>query len=129
MNLSQTILLVEDDKDDQEFFTNALSGIIDAPAVSLAYNGKEAIDILHKSLILPSMIFMDINMPIMEGIECLRYIMRDPLMNGIPVVVLSSESYYKEKALNLGAVGFIKKQISISDLRDDIEQELYTKLI
>jgi hypothetical protein len=37
-------------------------------------------------------------------------------------VVLSSESYYKEKAKNLGAVGFIKKQISISALQDQIEQ-------
>ncbi|WP_165823805.1 response regulator [Pseudochryseolinea flava] len=126
MNLCQTILLVEDDGDDQEFFITALSGITDPPLVLVAANGKEAIDILERSIVLPSMIFMDINMPIMDGIECLRYIMNEPLMKGIPVIVLSSESYYEEKARNLGAVGFIKKQFSISDLRNNIERELYT---
>jgi CheY-like chemotaxis protein len=121
---SQTVLLVDDDRDDQELFTSALEEIKDVTLLSIANNGKEAIDMLEGSLVLPSLIFMDVEMPVMNGLECLRYIVNDPLINRIPVVILSSEPNYCDTTLNLGAAGFIEKQVSISALRSEIEQVL-----
>jgi CheY-like chemotaxis protein len=122
--LLQTVLLVEDDLDDQELFTTALREIKNVTLLAIANNGKEAIDMLGRSLVLPSMIFMDINMPLMNGIECLRLIVSNPQINRIPVVVLSSESQYSHETRKLGAAGFIKKQITTSALRSEIEQIL-----
>ena len=71
MNTSKTIFLVEDDKDDQTFFTECIEKIQNATLFGIAENGKEALDKLEKSLTLPDMIFMDINMPYINGLECL----------------------------------------------------------
>ena len=65
------ILLVDDDIDDQEFFIDALGAIENANLFGVANNGKEALALLANSVPLPDHIFMDFNMPVMNGIECL----------------------------------------------------------
>jgi CheY-like chemotaxis protein len=56
MRRSKSILLVEEDKDDQEFFMEALSEIENATLYDVANNGKEALDRLENSVILPDLI-------------------------------------------------------------------------
>jgi CheY-like chemotaxis protein len=121
MSSPTTILLVEDDQDDQDLFMIALSGIRDATLFAVAINGKEAIDWLRTSLSQPAVIFMDINMPVMDGMECLSEIAKDPLINNIPVVMLSSDIHQRERAQQLGAVAFIKKPNSTLILQQELE--------
>ncbi|MEJ0101550.1 MAG: response regulator [Bacteroidota bacterium] len=109
MKLSKTILLIEDDKDDQEFFIEAINGIQNAVLYYVANNGREAITILNNAVILPDIIFSDINMPMMDGIECLSQIRKNPLTRNIPVVILTTDTRRTELVLEMGAKAFIKK--------------------
>ena len=59
MKKSKSNLLVEDDKDDQSFFINALNKIENTTLYDVANNGKEALDKLKKSVVLPDVIFTD----------------------------------------------------------------------
>lgn len=109
MNTYISILLVEDDLDDQFLFTEAISEIENTSLYGIANNGNEALAKLEASAHLPDLIFTDINMPGMGGIECLTKIMRNPQTKDIPVVVLSSSVEQAGLAHLLGAKAFIEK--------------------
>ena len=119
---SRGILLVEDDSDDQEFFITALSGIKNIDQFEIANNGKEAIEILAAALVPPRLIFMDINMPVMNGIECLSEVLKNPQTRNIPVVMLSTSVVYREQVLKIGAKAFIEKPRDIEKLRGQLER-------
>jgi CheY-like chemotaxis protein len=123
MNLTakKTILLVEDDQDDQELFVDALRGINDTISYEIVANGQEALDRLQNGLI-PALIFMDINMPVMNGLECLTEIANNPKMSKIPVVMLSSSIQYHKEVVALGAIGFIEKTINPINFRSGLAQ-------
>ena len=125
MNSSQTILLVEDDPYDQELFISALRGMKNTPTFELVNNGKEAIEWLYRALLPPKIVFLDINMPIMSGMECLLILAKDPWMNTVPIVMLSADVVHREKARIAGANGFIKKSSSVVALREEIAHNLF----
>ncbi len=102
-------MLIEDDEDDQEFFVEAISGIRNTKLFYIARNGKEAIEMLSTTEVLPDIIFTDINMPLMNGIECFLKIVKNPLTRNIPVVFLSTDVEQKSLLFNLGAKAFIQK--------------------
>lgn len=122
MRKAKTILLVDDDEDDQLFFIKALSEIDNATLYTVANNGKEALDTLENSAIPPSLIFMDINMPMMNGIECLAEIIQNPQTRNIPVIFLSTDQSQIEPARKLGAKAFISKTANVKQLREQIER-------
>lgn len=122
MMQSKSILLVEDDKDDQEFFIEALKDIKNVTLYYVANNGKEALDKLKNSTVLPDLIFTDINMPVMNGIECLTAIINDPQTRNIPVVILTTDTARLEQMHSLGAKAFIKKTFDGKALRSQLEQ-------
>ncbi len=122
MKKLKSILLVEDDEDDQFFFIEAMSKIENATLYAIAKNGKEALDCLENLSTLPDIIFMDINMQIMNGIECLTLIMKNPLICNIPVVMLTTSSGEKQLTHTLGASAYIKKPWDRESLYKQIEQ-------
>lgn len=123
------IFLVEDDTDDQMFFAEAISEIKNAILFDIANNGKEALDKLKRSAILPDLIFTDINMPVMDGIECLTEIIKDPQIRNIPVVILSTDKGKAELARILGAKAFIEKPSNGKILREQLEQHINLNFI
>lgn len=129
MNLSKNILLIDDDLDDQLFFTDAINGIEGAILHGVANNGKEALDILKNPLRLPDIIFMDINMPVMNGIECLTEIIKSPQIKNIPVIMLSSDTGKTELTRTLGAKAFIKKPSDSKRLQELLEQHINLNFI
>jgi CheY-like chemotaxis protein len=124
MKTTNHILLVEDDKDDQESFVSALDGIRDAELFDIVNNGVEAIERLTNATVLPSHIFMDVNMPRMNGMECLSEIVNNPLTKDIPVVMLTTSVRQADRAQQLGASAFIKKPGSDKTLQSLLEQVL-----
>ncbi len=122
MKTLKTIFLVEDDQDDQEIFITALNGIKDVTLFDVVTNGKEALRRLRQSIILPSLIVMDINMPVMDGMKCLEEIAKDSKFNDIPIVMLSSSVDLREIVYALGARAFIKKTSNELMLRDKLKQ-------
>ncbi|HEY3405747.1 MAG TPA: response regulator, partial [Ohtaekwangia sp.] len=72
------ILYAEDDIDDFQFFTETVSAMDSSCTCLNVSNGRELLDFLDTSLILPDLILLDINMPVMNGRACLKEIKRDP---------------------------------------------------
>jgi CheY-like chemotaxis protein len=126
-----TFFLVDDDEDDQELFQIALEDANPEIRLVTAGNGSEALKMLERGEVVPDYIFLDLNMPLMDGKECLSQLKANPELSGIPVVIFSTSSDQRDKAdtQRLGAIDFITKPPSISMLttllKDFIEEQIY----
>jgi CheY-like chemotaxis protein len=131
MNKSKRIFLIEDDEHDRYFFTLALKSIAHAELTDSAENGKEAIDKLLRAAILPDIIFTDIQMPLMDGVDFIHAaLQRIPGISLIPIVAMSNELSRINKIKEVGARAFIKKPGTIATLADLVERMVhldYTK--
>jgi CheY-like chemotaxis protein len=116
------IFLVDNDKDDQLIFMEALAEINNAILLGIAKDGVEAIEMLEKLGSHPDIIFMEIYLPKMNGIECLEKIEENPLINEIPVVIISACTEKLELARHRGARAFVKKPESINILQTKLEE-------
>ncbi len=112
------IFLVDDDADDQEFFKNALKIVSQTAIYKSAVNGMEALKILEAEHVIPEVIFLDWNMPVMNGQEFLEEIKKRESLKHIPVIILSTSSHYQTITLSreLGAKDFITKPNNFGDL-------------
>lgn len=116
---SNTWLLIEDDVDDQDFFVMALTSITDRVNFVIANNGLEALKIIQKDdNFVPSCIFVDLNMPLMDGFNFLQELKKIERLAEVPRIVFttSNAASDKERASQLGA-GFATKYSSLSDLQ------------
>lgn len=86
------ILAVDDDPEDFEFFFEAVKEIDNSIIVLKAGNGQEALHILENHMLMPDYIFLDINMPLMDGKTCLQEIKRSEKLREIPVVMYSTSN-------------------------------------
>jgi CheY-like chemotaxis protein len=106
-----TILYIDDDLEDQEVFKDAISIVSPHTKIYFARDGREGFNILSKIDVPPDYIFLDINMPEMDGKEFLTTVKKTHMLNSTPVVMYSTSSNpvdikeYKK----LGAVDFIVK--------------------
>ncbi len=85
---SPDILIVEDDDDTRDALCLLLQG--QRYDVLNARNGREAVQVLGRTR--PSLIIMDLSMPVMTGWQLLEFIRDRSLLPGIPVIVLSADS-------------------------------------
>ena len=113
----QNILMVDDDADDQLFFKDALKEISESFNCETANNGVDA----FKKLEIPpppDIIFLDLNMPLMNGFECLRLLKEQEKYKNIPVIVYTTTNDKKtiEHIRTLGAVAFFHKPIDFKHL-------------
>lgn len=111
---NKAILLVEDDQVDIMTILRALKEIhVSNPVVSME-NGEAALEWLSRAgCELPCIILLDLNMPIMNGIEFLRLVKQDERLRRIPVVVLttSEEQEDKVRSFDLGVAGYMAKPV------------------
>ena len=118
---NKPILLVEDDQVDTMTVMRALKEIhVTNPLVHLE-NGEEAVHYLRDPASeKPCIILLDLNMPIMNGIEFLQVVKHDDYLKRIPVVVLttSEEQQDKVNSFNLGVAGYMAKPV---DYRQFVE--------
>ena len=114
--LTRNVLIAEDDDDDFEIFSEAMQQLSITIIVSRAENGDILIKLLSEKH--PDMLFLDLNMPRMNGKQCLREIRNLQYLNGIPVVIYSTSSERRdmEETKALGAAAFITKPPGISEL-------------
>lgn len=88
-----------------------------------AMNGQDALDKLAKNADV-SLILLDINMPVMNGIEFIKKVKAVDAYAGIPIVMVSTEGKEEDtlRGLSLGAKGYVKKPFQPSDLHAIIEK-------
>lgn len=113
------ILLIDDDEDDQLIFTDAVSELTSNVECDVANNGVEAITYLDSNSVIPSHIFLDLNMPRMNGFECLEIIKASKAFKNIPVTILSTSNdpSDRRKATRMGAERFISKTADFNELK------------
>ena len=120
-NTSKPILLVEDDQVDVMTILRALKEVHVSNRVVATENGEAALEYLREAgNEQPCIILLDLNMPIMNGIEFLQNIKQDPLLRRIPVIVLttSEEQQDKMRSFDLGVAGYMTKPV---DYRQFVE--------
>jgi CheY-like chemotaxis protein len=117
-----TILYADDDLDDRMLFIEAFSDIRPSVLCITVCDGKQLLRSLRKVHELPDVIFLDINMPVMDGRECLIRLKRNRRLRTIPVVIYSTTSNKSEVEglLRLGASSFIQKALSYPQLCADL---------
>ena len=123
---SKNIYLVDDDTDDQLFFTDALREIDSGIACSIANNGREALENLRSMTLLPEILFLDLNMPFMNGYECLSQLKNEIRLSRIPVVIFTTSNDPRDAEIThqLGAEVFLSKPPEFKQLREKLEKIL-----
>ena len=113
MSLKQLyILLADDDTDDCLFFKEALEGMPVSTQFTAVHDGEQLMQLLtNKTIKLPDLLFLDLNMPRKNGFECLTEIKQHEKLKALPVVIFSTS--FEQEVVNLlydnGAHFFIRK--------------------
>ncbi|GAA0879662.1 response regulator [Algoriphagus jejuensis] len=122
------IFLADDDADDRLFFEDALKELAIPTELTLSRNGLELMSNLetlthHPP---PHVIFLDLNMPLKDGLQCLQEIRNTPKLKDIPVVIFSTTANVDtvNKTYEQGANYYICKPPSFALLVKAIERVL-----
>lgn len=120
------VLYADDDADDVELFQEILREIDRSILFLYAADGLQALKVLREAIVLPDIVFLDINMPLINGKECLMEIRRDEYLKKLPVVMYSTSSTENEvvRCLELGASDYLCKATNYAKLRQDLESIL-----
>jgi CheY-like chemotaxis protein len=110
MKHSKRVMLIDDDPDDQLFFRDAIQIVQPELHCELTSNCQEALRKLE-SPPPPEYIFLDLNMPVMNGFECLVYLKNQENYKDIPVVIFTTSKNLNDiaKTQQLGARWFMTK--------------------
>ncbi|HET6228288.1 MAG TPA: response regulator [Bacteroidia bacterium] len=121
-----SLLLVDDDSDDLLLFNEALSEIKAQVSCDSATDGVEALKKLTSATSSPHLIFLDLNMPIMHGFECLKRIKANKALQKIPVVIFTTSSSPLDinTARHLGASAYFCKPMRFNDLCEQLKSIL-----
>lgn len=92
-------------------------------AIVDALDGQDGLDKLAKNTDI-SLVLLDINMPVMNGLDFIKKVKEAGTYNHIPIIIVSTEGKEEDtmKALSLGAKGYVKKPFQPSDLHALIEK-------
>ena len=116
------IVIIEDDKDDQEMLKEVIEGLGYKNEIKFFENCKEGIDYLMETKDKPLLILSDINMPVMSGIEMRSKIIENDYLRqkSIPFVFLSTSSKkeYVEQAYGMMVQGYFEKPDSLGKLKE-----------
>jgi two-component system, response regulator len=122
---SRSILLVEDNPDDEALTLRALKKNHILNEVHVARDGVEALEFLFADgakATLPGLILLDLKLPKVDGLEVLRRIRADPRTRIVPVVVLTTSSLDEDVLASYreGANGYVRKPVKFSDFADAV---------
>ena len=113
------VLVVDDDPDIRESLAEVLED--EGYQVATAVDGRDALLKLRGPGLAPSVILLDLMMPVMSGVQFCAEKQRDPLLAPIPVVIVSADGNLKRKAESLGGE-YIAKPVRIEQVLDVIER-------
>lgn len=127
-----TILMADDDPDDQLLVQDAFEEVHLNNQFAFVSDGIELMDYLHRKgdyahlsgTSLPGLILLDLNMPKKDGREALKEIKADPVLRTIPIVILTTSSAEEDilRTYDLGANSFIVKPVTFDKLVEIIRK-------
>jgi CheY-like chemotaxis protein len=114
MNRKPFILVADDDQEDRFLLQTAFEEIGKSDDIFLVENGLQVFNYLDdaaKQDRIPSLIVLDLNMPVLNGIETLAKLKSDTRYKDIPVIIYTTSVHEveKEKCLEIGTADFIRK--------------------
>ena len=112
------VLIVEDDTMARSLMMRTLER--QGYPLACAGNGREALELLRSGL-LPSLILLDLMMPVMDGWQFLEEQKRDPALAAIPVVIISAARQNQAEAIALGAAEYLQKPIELEELTAKVQ--------
>lgn len=125
---ARRLLLADDDDDDKLLFMDVLKELRAHVTLSSASNGEALMHMLSTSP-LPDMLFLDLNMPLKNGFECLTEIRRDVRMDKMPIVIFSTSSQPSaiDQVYAGGAQLYIRKPNDFAQLKKVVQYVLNMK--
>lgn len=127
LNSKRVCYVVDDDADDQEIFLMAIDVIKDPGfQVKMFSRAKEFLSEIQQNKDVPDFVFMDINMPEMDGFECLTYLQTLKLSKKMKLIVVSTSNSMMDiqRAKSLGAASYIVKPLSIVEYTQLLKKHL-----
>jgi CheY-like chemotaxis protein len=130
--LKKTILLVEDNPDDEELTIRALKKNNVTNDLAIARDGVEALDYIfgtgahlgRDTTMLPGLVLLDLKLPKIDGLEVLRRIRSDERTRRMPVTILTSSKEEQDivKSYDLGANSYIRKPVDFTQFSEAVRQ-------
>lgn len=123
------ILLVDDDPNDVDLDLHALRTHNLANAIHVARDGEEALEYLFctgryadRPAIPPGVVLLDLNLPKVNGLEVLKQIRASPILNSLPVVILTSSAEQRDivESYNLGVNSYITKPVDFEGFTEAV---------
>lgn len=116
------ILIANDDKDDFYILQEAAQKTCENLRISYAANWLEVLRFILKTL--PDVLFLDLNMPVKNGLECLQLLREDKKYDRLPIIIYSTSTRRNDidSAYKNGANHFIVKPNTIEDVADMIKK-------
>lgn len=126
MKKSRVLFIVDDDEDDIALFVEAVNVIDETMKCFRSKNGEDALNRLDEMEMLPDMIFLDLNMPKIDGRTVLSRLKSSGKFKDIPVVIYSTSDDEQDKidAHNLGASEFLTKPDSFTVLCSELARSI-----
>lgn len=128
----KTILLVEDNPDDEELTVRAFRATKLSNQIEVVRDGAEALDYLfgvgfyegRDVTTMPTLVLLDLNLPKIDGFEVLRRVREDPRTKRLPVIILTTSHEQDEvyKAYDRGCNSYVRKPVESSQFREAVNQ-------
>ncbi|MBC5839416.1 response regulator [Flavobacterium sp. F-392] len=119
------ILIADDDEDDRTFFSDAMTELKMDNELTLFNDGMALMDYLsNPDIVLPHLLFLDLNMPLKSGFECLKEIRANQRFKEVSIAIYSTSSSEKdiEETFIEGANIYIKKPNDFTKLKKVIKE-------
>lgn len=119
MKQNPVILMVDDDEDDRKLFFEAAREVSESIHCMSAEDGEKALTMLHEEqALIPDYIFLDLNMPRVNGRQCLEEIKKTQRLKDIPVIIFTTTRREEDvvETKRLGAVDFLTKPVLFDDI-------------
>lgn len=114
--MTKRVLLVEDDRDIRENL--ALFIELEGYDVDAAANGEQALELLRDGRELPSVILLDLMMPILDGFGFREQQLKDPKLAALPVILMTAHGKAQAHVEKIGAIALLRKPLDIEELSE-----------